>query len=108
MVDGRGNGGGGRAGRGRPAQNRPAPWGGRGECLADAPLVAYHGRSSGQIETLDKRLEKVAGWLFMATLIVSVATIALYVLAPSLVDALGSWFTLVSAGFPALGTAVFG
>jgi hypothetical protein len=73
-----------------------------------APQVAYHHKSAGQIDTLDRRLERVAGWLFMATLIVSVTVIASYAFIPILVQKFNSWFTLVSAGFPALGTAVFG
>ncbi len=73
-----------------------------------APQVAYHQKSSRQIATLDRRLERVAGWLFMATLIVSVTVIAGHLFAPPWVEAYSPWFTLVSAGFPALGTAVFG
>ena len=73
-----------------------------------APQVSYHHRSAGQIDTLDQRLEKVAGWLFMATLFVSVAVIAGYAVAPFIVREFNSWFQLVSSGFPALGTAVFG
>jgi len=73
-----------------------------------APQVAYHEKSSHQIDTLDRRLEKVAGWLFMATLLVSVVVIAGYAFAPELIQQYSPWFTLVSAGFPALGTAVFG
>ena len=73
-----------------------------------APQVSYHERSSAQIDKLDRRLEKVAGWLFMATLIVSIAVIAGQLFAPVWVETYSPWFTLVSAGFPALGTAVFG
>ena len=73
-----------------------------------APQVAYHHKSAGQIEALDQRLEKVAGWMFMATLLVSITVIAGYVFAPILVQEFNSWFQLVSSGFPALGTAVFG
>jgi hypothetical protein len=73
-----------------------------------APQVAYHERHAQQIETLDGRLERIAGVLFFATLLVS-ATVALGLwLAPAFVNQLNNWFTLVSAGFPALGTAVFG
>ena len=46
--------------------------------------------------------------LFVATLVVSVATIIAYGAKLSFVNTYGNWFTLVSAGFPALGTAVFG
>ena len=73
-----------------------------------APQVAYHKKSAGQIDTLDRRLEKVAGLLFQATLVVSVMVILGQAFAPDLVEQYGPWFTLVSAGFPALGTAVFG
>ena len=73
-----------------------------------APQVAYHDKSSGQIETLDRRLEKVAGVLFQATLVSCVAVVAGYAFAPVLVRDYNNWLQLVSAGFPALGTAVFG
>jgi hypothetical protein len=73
-----------------------------------APQVSYHHRSAGQIDLLDQRLEKVAGWLFMATLFVSITVIAGYAFAPFVVREFNSWFQLISSGFPALGTAVFG
>ncbi|MEO5971827.1 MAG: hypothetical protein ABIP91_00470 [Sphingomicrobium sp.] len=73
-----------------------------------APQVAYHGASSRQINTLDQRLDAIAMVLFWATLIVSVATIAGRVLAPDLLERANNWFTLISAGFPALATTVFG
>ena len=73
-----------------------------------APQVGYHESSAGQIDKLDRRLERVAGWLFMATLIVSVAVIVGQAFALPWVKDYNPWFTLVSAGFPALGTAVFG
>ena len=73
-----------------------------------APQVAYHHRHARQIEMLDARLEKIAGILFMATLAVTaIVTIGL-AFGSSWVEQYGDWFTLVSAGFPALGTAVFG
>jgi hypothetical protein len=46
--------------------------------------------------------------LFFATLIVSLATIIGYAVNAHYMNLYGNWFTLVSAGFPALGTAVFG
>src|SRR5947209_19934915 len=46
--------------------------------------------------------------LFAATVLVTIATLAGLVFVPTYVDVYGNWFTLVSAGFPALGTAVFG
>jgi hypothetical protein len=46
--------------------------------------------------------------LFIATLLVSVATVAGMALGTHWNERFGDWFTLVSAGFPALGTAIFG
>src|SRR5207253_820281 len=72
------------------------------------PQVSYHERHANQIEELDHRLEKVGTVLFAATLVVSIATIVSYAIAPQFMNIYGNWFTLISAGFPALGTAVFG
>jgi len=72
------------------------------------PQVSYHERHAAQIQKLDRRLEQVGTTLFVATLVVSVATIIAYGAKLSFVNTYGNWFTLVSAGFPALGTAVFG
>ena len=73
-----------------------------------APQVDYHERHAREIETLDHRLEFVGSLLFVATLLVSVAIVVGLAFAPSLADRYSNWATLVSAGFPALGTAVFG
>jgi hypothetical protein len=73
-----------------------------------APQVAYHERNARQIEQLDRRLEEIGTFLFGATLLVSVVTLIGLALDAPFVNQYGSWFTLVSAGFPALGTAVFG
>ena len=73
-----------------------------------APQVGYHQRHAHQIEMLDQRLEWIATMLFGATLLASVATLIGLAVAASYVGRFGNWFTLVSAGFPALGTAVFG
>lgn len=72
------------------------------------PQVSYHERHSEQIERLDQRLEWVGTVLFAATLVTSVATMIGLAAGASYVNTFGNWFTLVSAGFPALGTAVFG
>jgi hypothetical protein len=84
-------------------------------CLAKAiadhevgPQVAYHRRNSRRIEQLDRRLGKVGLALFVATLLVSIVTLVGLAMGAEWVDRYGNWFTLVSAGFPALGTAVFG
>jgi hypothetical protein len=82
-----------------------------GRAIADhevEPQVAYHERNAEQIELLDRRLEQIGMVLFTATLLVSVATIVGLGMGSGFVNRYGNWFTLVSAGFPALGTAVFG
>jgi hypothetical protein len=73
-----------------------------------APQVGYHERHAQQIEMLDHRLEWIATLLFGVTLLVSVATVIGLAIGAAFVNRFGNWFTLVSAGFPALGTAVFG
>jgi hypothetical protein len=72
------------------------------------PQVGYHERNAKQIELLDHRLEQIGMVLFVATLLVSVATLIGLGIGSDYVTKYGNWFTLVSAGFPALGTAVFG
>ena len=72
------------------------------------PQVGYHERTAHGIHLLDHRLDKVGTTLFFATLLVSIAQILGYALSETYVSTLGNWFTLVSAGFPALGTAIFG
>ncbi len=73
-----------------------------------APQVEYHERNSRLISMLDRRLSLIGTLLFVATLAVSVATVAGLALGAAWVEAYGEWFTLISAGFPALGTALFG
>jgi len=87
----------------------------RAICLAQAiadfevgPQVGYHQRHAHQIEMLDRRLEGVGTILFAATLLVSIATVVGLAVGSHYLDRYGNWFTLISAGFPALGTAVFG
>ena len=88
---------------------------GRAACLGKAiaqfevaPQVAYHERHAHQIQMLDRRLEWIGTILFAGTLIVSVATLVGLATGANFADRFGNWFTLVSAGFPALGTAVCG
>lgn len=73
-----------------------------------APQVGYHDKSARQIGKLDERLESIATVLFGATLVVTVTSSLSLLLAPELVNEWNNWFTLISAGFPALGTAIFG
>jgi hypothetical protein len=73
-----------------------------------APQVGYHERHARQIDMLDNRLGWIGSILFGATLLVTLATLIGLALGSDYVTRFGNWFTLVSAGFPALGTAVFG
>jgi hypothetical protein len=82
-----------------------------GKAIADhevMPQVGYHQRNAKQIELLDERLEQIGMVLFSVTVVVSIATLIGLAFNAALVNNYGNWFTLVSAGFPALGTAVFG
>ena len=72
------------------------------------PQMSYHSRNAKQIKLLDHRLGQIAMMLFAATLIVTIVTILGLGIGSDYVNRYGNWFTLVSAGFPALGTAVFG
>jgi len=72
------------------------------------PQVGYHERNAKQIELLDHRLEQIGFVLFAATVLVTIATLTGLAVGEDFVNRYGNWFTLVSAGFPALGTAVFG
>lgn len=81
------------------------------DAIADhevAPQVAYHERHAKQIHLLDQRLERIGTGLFVSTLLVSVATLAGIAFGSAWTNRYGNWLTLISAGFPALGTAVFG
>lgn len=73
-----------------------------------APQIAYHQSSARQIELLDRRLELIGTSLFVATLISSIIVIFGLILDPDWVENTNDWFTLLSAGFPAVGTAIFG
>jgi hypothetical protein len=72
------------------------------------PQVSYHQHHAEQIHKLDHRLELMSMSLFFATLVVTIATIIGYAANATYMHDYGNWFTLVSAGFPALGTAIFG
>jgi len=76
--------------------------------LEVARQVSYHKRNAQQILLLDHRLDKLGTAMFFATLLVSVATLIGLSWNAPFVNSYGDWFTLVSAGFPALATAIFG
>jgi hypothetical protein len=73
-----------------------------------APQVSYHERNAHVIHLLDHRLERLGTFLFFATLIVSDITLVGLATNAYYVTEYSNWFTLISAGFPALATAVFG
>lgn len=72
------------------------------------PQVRYHRRNAHQVETLDRRLELIGTGLFAATLLVAGANFFGILAGARYVGLYGDWFSLVEAGFPALGTAIFG
>jgi len=72
------------------------------------PQVSYHRRNAHVIQQLDERLEKFGTALFFITLITSNITLVGLAVGSNIVTAYSNWFTLISAGFPALATAVFG
>jgi len=72
------------------------------------PQIAYNERSAHQIETLDRRLARFGMALFVLTLVASVAVIWGLIFDPDWVNNTQNWATLMSAGFPAVGTAIFG
>ncbi|MBA3834787.1 MAG: hypothetical protein H0X53_02865, partial [Sphingomonas sp.] len=72
------------------------------------PQVAYHERHSQQIQLLDKRLERIAGAFFLATLAVAAAVLIGLRVDPDWMNEHDPWFTLLEAGLPALGMTVFG
>jgi len=73
-----------------------------------APQVSYHQHNAHVIHLLDHRLERLGTILFFATLIVSDITLVGMSTHAYYVTEYSNWFTLISAGFPALATAVFG
>ena len=72
------------------------------------PQVAYHQAHSRQIMLLDHRLEKISAAAFWTTLFASAGTIAALAWGPGWVDRWHDWLTLISAGLPTIGAAVFG
>jgi hypothetical protein len=72
------------------------------------PQIAYHRSTARQVERLDARLETLGFGSFVATLLACVVLLIALLVEPHWVlDHLG-WFTLLTAGLPAIGTAVFG
>jgi hypothetical protein len=72
------------------------------------PQVQYHRCHSGEIERLDHRLEGAGNLLFMTTVVLCVVSVIGLALGWHAVERMNDWSIFVSAGFPALGTAIFG
>lgn len=72
------------------------------------PQIDYHRRNAIQSEQLDHRLELLGLTLFSLAMVSCMLLVIGLVLEPRLVHSHAEWFTVVSAGLPAIGTAVFG
>jgi hypothetical protein len=73
-----------------------------------APQVAYHHATARQSESLDAKLERLGYVLFWLALLGCVVLIAGFWIAPTWVSHNSNLFTVLSAGLPAVGTAVVG
>jgi hypothetical protein len=73
-----------------------------------APQIAYHRSSARQMRKLDHRLEKLGAAMFSATLIGCAVLITVVWIDPGWVHRHLGWFALITAGPPALGSAVLG
>jgi hypothetical protein len=73
-----------------------------------APQIAYHRATSIQVERLDHRLEKLGTALFAASLFSCAFLLIAFAVSHSWVERHSDWFVMISAGLPAIGTAIFG
>ncbi len=73
-----------------------------------APQIAYHRHAAHLAETLDHRLHLIGLALFAATVVGCLVLIVGYFVAPDWVTANSKLFVILSAGLPAVGTAIFG
>ena len=72
------------------------------------PQIQYNRRNAEQVDRFDRRLELLALFLFGATMLVTFSVVVGLEFAPALVKDWSNWITALSAGLPALGTAIFG
>jgi hypothetical protein len=72
------------------------------------PQIAYHMANADQMDRLDRRLELVGLALFFITAGITLSLVIGLEFRPDLVARMGNWTTVLSAGLPALGTAIFG
>jgi hypothetical protein len=81
------------------------------ECITDheiRPQVAYHHKAARQVGRLDHRLGVVGYFTFSLALLSSTVLITAFAVAPDWVHENYSWFTVISACLPAIGTAIVG
>jgi hypothetical protein len=72
------------------------------------PQVAYHHKAARQVGRLDHRLGVLGYAIFTVALASSAVLLTAFVVAPDWVHDNYNWFTVISAGLPAIGTAVVG
>jgi hypothetical protein len=72
------------------------------------PQIDYNSSAANQAEKFDRRLEALGYGVFALALLGCVVLIAGFWLAPQWVKYNSNWFTMLSAGLPAIGTAAFG
>lgn len=73
-----------------------------------APQIAYHRHSAEAVARLDHRLHHIGTGLFALTILGCVALIGGYLFAPEWTSRHSAVFVFLSAGLPAMGTAIFG
>jgi hypothetical protein len=72
------------------------------------PQVSYHHKAARQVARLDHRLGVLGFSIFTLALASSAVLLTGFVVAPDWVHDNYNWFTVISAGLPAIGTAVVG
>lgn len=72
------------------------------------PQVAYHHKVARQVARLDHRLGVLGYSVFTLALVSSAVLLTGFAFAPGWVHQNYSWFTVISAGLPAIGTAIVG
>ena len=73
-----------------------------------ASQIAYNRSSGAQVERLDHRLDVLGTALFAAALAATTISIVALIVAPDWAARQSTWFVILSAGLPAVGTAIFG
>jgi hypothetical protein len=81
------------------------------QSIADREIESQiqYNRSSGElVARLDHRLDVLGFALFAAALAATVVSIIALIVAPDWAARQSTWFVIISAGLPAVGTAIFG